>query len=560
MQNLSFVNRSGPEAFKRDAESRKLVRSHVMREFRRKERTGAYKAESASSRSASSRGPSRSPAPSDSKAKLQNSPKRCSGRRPDDFISSFGFPELSDIDGTHVWDPLMVAPEANPLIIPDDIPNCEQLLCPFEQYPQYQKDYEQAIDEIHSIPGPTTLQPSAGLTAIRNNFYSAVKPFTTPSVFEMLLKAHGQFLELLTYHVSPDLAVSPITEYCLTGLHGDGSEMQITLFTDWLFFTSYMKGRYCQPHQFHFRCKQQVLKRINVRLQEKNEAVKFDTLGGVAGLICVENGFNRNSAELRIHLRGLRHLAEMVGQESLEKGRYRPIVLFQDFMAAICTSTRPLLTEVPAVPILRRHFPSDMDMPVHPCSPLLFCKSPIARNIESPILKTAVEEAFYALETLYFHSHAPHTLLLVTFGDRAISKLQRLHRDMENSDVVVRIGQACRLAAMIHIRACSRLIPHKDPRNREDVDALYDIMSTLDIHDWKQIPYILLWVLLTGSAAGEVPGTRCLFLAELNRLGLSLGIYWFDHFEAIVRNFLWLQAMTRGDVDMTEAPTIETKQ
>ena len=40
-QNLSFVNRSGPEAFKRDPESRKQVRSHVMREFRRRERTGA---------------------------------------------------------------------------------------------------------------------------------------------------------------------------------------------------------------------------------------------------------------------------------------------------------------------------------------------------------------------------------------------------------------------------------------------------------------------------------------------------------------------------------------
>lgn len=43
--NLFFVHHSGPEAFKRDAESRKQVRSHAMRDYRRRERSrngGSY--------------------------------------------------------------------------------------------------------------------------------------------------------------------------------------------------------------------------------------------------------------------------------------------------------------------------------------------------------------------------------------------------------------------------------------------------------------------------------------------------------------------------------------
>lgn len=223
-----------------------------------------------------------------------------------------------------------------------------------------------------------------------------------------------------------------------------------------------------------------------------------------------ENGFD--TPELNIHLRGLRHLAEMVGQETLEEGRYRPMVLLyvllrthllnerlisnsQDYVAAVCTNKRPLLIDTPSVPQLRRTIPPSMNVPAGLCSPLLFCKAPyVAKPHGSPTVKTALEEAFYALETLHFHSHTPHSLLLATFGDRAVSKLEKLQRPTENADVSTRIEQACRITAIIHIRAASRLIPHRDPRNEEDINELYGIVKTLDIHDWKHIPYVLLWV------------------------------------------------------------------
>jgi hypothetical protein len=217
------------------------------------------------------------------------------------------------------------------------------------------------------------------------------------------------------------------------------------------------------------------------------------------------------SPELHIHLRGLQHLVGMVGESALEESGFRPMIFWydaqatsqlyqrdlckysQDYVSAVCADTRPVLVDLPSIPQLRQIHSTSLNIPVNTCCPLLsFPDSSV--DSDYPLPRIALEESFYALETLYFHSHAPHSLLLATFGDRAIAKLQSLRVDTDHASVDIKIGQACRLAAQIHIRAASRLIPHRDAANIGDLQALHDILQTLDIHDWKHMPYVLLWV------------------------------------------------------------------
>lgn len=148
-----------------------------------------YCAEKSLDSASAQRDASRSPAPGDSKPNSRNSPSSSSSY-PIETGQSFGWP---DIDGSHVWDPLMASPEANPLRLPDELPSSDTTLSQHaEAYPQIQTDYDEAVAELHKPHSPVSLQPSAGLAAIRNYYYSSPKPFTQPVVFEMLLNTHGQ--------------------------------------------------------------------------------------------------------------------------------------------------------------------------------------------------------------------------------------------------------------------------------------------------------------------------------------------------------------------------------
>ncbi|KAJ4568181.1 hypothetical protein HRR82_008084 [Exophiala dermatitidis] len=103
------------------------------------------------------------------------------------------------------------------------------------------------------------------------------------------------------------------------------------------------------------------------------------------------------------------------------------------------------------------------------------------------------------------------------------------------------VQQAADLAATMHFRATRQGIPFEDPRNREDIAHLKGVLSGKTMSAWCGIPYVYLWVLLTGAAAAQFRPERQYFMAELVRFGLSVALEYSDDFRRILLNFIWLR-------------------
>ncbi|KIW72154.1 hypothetical protein PV04_00373 [Phialophora macrospora] len=103
------------------------------------------------------------------------------------------------------------------------------------------------------------------------------------------------------------------------------------------------------------------------------------------------------------------------------------------------------------------------------------------------------------------------------------------------------VHQASRLAATIHLRAMEQGIPFEDPRNRDDAKHLGALLNQSPLAAWRGIPYIYLWVLLTGAAAAQAHPERQYLMAELIRFGFSIALEHIEDFKQILRNFIWLR-------------------
>lgn len=140
-------------------------------------------------------------------------------------------------------------------------------------------------------------------------------------------------MNLVTFRINDTLTISPVREYLVHGVHGDGSAFELSLFTNWLFYTSYIEGRFGKQHPLLQCCRQEILKQLNHRLADAQEAQKFDIIGGVCGLIVVEvwppappvkkySLNNMQDSALDVHRHGLRQICDIVGQQRLERGRF----------------------------------------------------------------------------------------------------------------------------------------------------------------------------------------------------------------------------------------------
>ncbi|KAL2416427.1 hypothetical protein ABEF95_002230 [Exophiala dermatitidis] len=103
------------------------------------------------------------------------------------------------------------------------------------------------------------------------------------------------------------------------------------------------------------------------------------------------------------------------------------------------------------------------------------------------------------------------------------------------------VHQAADLAAAIHVRATRQSILFEDIRNQEDIVHLRRVLSGQPMSAWCGIPYVYLWVLLTGAAAAQFRAERQYFMAELVRFGLSVALEHPDDFSRILLNFIWLR-------------------
>lgn len=168
-----------------------------------------------------------------------------------------------------------------------------------------------------------------------------------------------------------------------------------------------------------------------------------------------------------------------------------------DYIAAVCNNQHLVIAKPLDGPRLRCNVPSKDFFPFHPCSPLCYSfygpDQPYQFH-ESPVIRAVCEESFYTLESLRHHCRAPRLPLLGAFGDRAMARIVGLRSPLYDADAAVLKEEACRLAALIHIRASSRLIPHHADCNVSNLSSLHRILRTVDLCEWRGMPFVYLWV------------------------------------------------------------------
>ncbi|EXJ95810.1 hypothetical protein A1O1_00934 [Capronia coronata CBS 617.96] len=93
------------------------------------------------------------------------------------------------------------------------------------------------------------------------------------------------------------------------------------------------------------------------------------------------------------------------------------------------------------------------------------------------------------------------------------------------------VHQAVLLAATIHFRATRLGIPFESPTNQGDARQLGQLLNENPLSAWRGIPYIYLWILLTGAAAAQFHPERQYMMAELVRFGFSVALEHVDDFK-----------------------------
>lgn len=126
------------------------------------------------------------------------------------------------------------------------------------------------------------------------------------------------------------------------------------------------------------------------------------------------------------------------------------------------------------------------------------------------VLEDAFEATKYLSEARGYHStpageflsssHWSRIQALPVLSPEQVQELQR-HAQQEGSGASAQtaaaagyVSEACRLAARMHHRAVFRRVPHAHPQNAEDLKRLYFAVYWANLHAWRGIPYIYVWV------------------------------------------------------------------
>ncbi|KAK5049442.1 hypothetical protein LTR84_004371 [Exophiala bonariae] len=98
------------------------------------------------------------------------------------------------------------------------------------------------------------------------------------------------------------------------------------------------------------------------------------------------------------------------------------------------------------------------------------------------------------------------------------------------------VAEACSVAGTIYYRATRRRIPFEDPVNLDDSKRLGAFLNSASLDVWRGIPYIYLWVILTGAAAAQGHPERQYLLARLIQFGFSVGLEQAEDFKPANNN------------------------
>ncbi|KAF2843024.1 hypothetical protein M501DRAFT_1027879 [Patellaria atrata CBS 101060] len=315
-----------------------------------------------------------------------------------------------------------------------------------------------------------------------------------------------------------------------------------------------------QENLLHYKA--HAIQALNEKLRSAGTLPDDDVLATVLFL----GGFELVQGEktAQTHLMGLAQMVSMRGGiDAISSPNLHDTILMLDMINSVSTFQLPGFTST-SNPTLRAQPSSDVST--------FFTSSPLF-----------LREPFELLDTFTNISCSTIEILNITFSATKIkeseylghsvgtrfreSAMQRLDalgraaagtRGRANASQYSRretIEECVRLAATIHIRGTGWGFPHDDNHNETELEALFHLLRG-PVETWAGIPWVYCWVLLTSLASARHQVQRTFFLAEILRFAFSIGLVWFDDFQHTLKNFLWIQALIRGDVAHAQTPRV----
>ncbi|KEF62138.1 uncharacterized protein A1O9_00110 [Exophiala aquamarina CBS 119918] len=301
--------------------------------------------------------------------------------------------------------------------------------------------------------------------------------------------------------------------------------------------------------------KANALSRIQHHVSTTTEMPPIPLIGAIMFFLSFE--IIRDGPAVPIHLAGLARLVKMRGGLASLPGPPYPIVpgiVACDLTLAATTSRMDPVFVQMGRPRLKSGA-NDMYTDLHQSSPLMQFESfqglrRLYRDTPD-VLVDVLEQAFLGtcknLATKDISSRKP--------ADR---NMQQMFQEKESryprTEIPFVVAESCSVAGTIYYRATHKKIPFEDPVNRDDSKRLGAFLNSASLDDWRGIPYLYLWVILTGAAAAQCHPERQYLVARLFQFGFSIGLEQEEDFKQICLNFIWLRHQIRA----SEAAKVHT--
>lgn len=104
------------------------------------------------------------------------------------------------------------------------------------------------------------------------------------------------------------------------------------------------------------------------------------------------------------------------------------------------------------------------------------------------------------------------------------------------------IYEACRLAALIYLRALVHNIPFGNLANSQLMQTLRFSVSSSIFDEWNEIPGVLLWVLLVGTAAARNSTENVFFAGQLSTTSRCL-LPLLCNVQKVLQKFMWVESV-----------------
>ncbi|KAF2087210.1 hypothetical protein K490DRAFT_66074 [Saccharata proteae CBS 121410] len=487
MAELTFINETG-SASKTD-ESRARVRSHVMRDYYRRQ----WRRPSSQSQGLDAQPARRDDFHGDGGVfAVLIPPKRSHGRSRKAQLSARSTQAMSSttpkvVSGDGTW---LISAQQPSITSPSRSEACSGRIIEATDEDKYEA-YETRCPSPKDLMNGVQFVPHKNGTL--NNRQLGKLYHAVNSYFELISFDNGTVAEVL----------GVCKNYWLSRIRSS----ELVLVTSALVQESYVDEmpqimtKEKQTHKVH------ALERINKELRKSPHMVGDELICATLCLNMFE--ISSGSSSVPIHFNGIQKMLELqtgLGFDMKTMNPHTPMLHLHDFIWSICDNVNPTFTATDT-PMLYKPCPSHLAQHAWMSSPMQM--NAYTSQLDDEHLSAActnlITDMFDLTQILYARgqraaqqsleqSHARYAVCYSAAKERLDSLPMLDLALLHSSTVSQRVAEACRLAAVIHYRAVVKLIPHHWSVNHPEFYSLIRVLRSLGFRAWTRMPNVYLWM------------------------------------------------------------------